>query len=67
MKGFTIIIVSFLATIVIMATTEMMNKTRDYQIECTKTGYILYDHSKVIGFIPASNGVLDSLIINDNQ
>lgn len=39
----------------------------DYQLDATPKGYILYSGPEKIGFIPAGNSTLDSLIQNHNQ
>lgn len=46
---------------------KQIRKSKDYQLDATPKGYTLYSGSEEIGFIPAGNSTLDSLIISHNQ
>lgn len=66
--GITIIIsILIFATITLTASMYFGSKKYDYNLNASPAGYELYSNGEKIGFIPAGNSKLDSLIINHNQ
>lgn len=67
-KAIIIIYSLFICAVTAISTVGVLTKnSHEYQLDATPKGYILYSGNERLGFIRASNTVLDSLIENHNQ
>jgi hypothetical protein len=63
----TEIIFGYCIVITILYHLEKPKDPCEYQMICTDEGYYISDDDRPVGFIPAGNSALDSIMIDDNQ